>query len=52
MLYQLKGMVTMNSINTYKKHLTLSQRIKIESRLNNNPIFRKFALDINKGHTL
>ena len=50
MLYQLKGMVTMNSINTYKKHLTLSQRIKIESGLNNNISFRKIALDINKGH--
>ena len=40
----------MKNINIYKKHLTLSQRIKIENGLNNNWSFRKIANDINKGH--
>ena len=40
----------METISIYKKHLTLSQRIKIENGLNNNLSFRKIALDISKGH--
>lgn len=50
MLYQLERMVKMETISIYKKHLTLSQRIKIENGLNNNHSFRKIALDINKAH--
>ncbi|MEG1310354.1 MAG: IS30 family transposase [Bacilli bacterium] len=40
----------MNTINIYKKHLTLTQRIKIENGLNNNKSFRKISLDIDKAH--
>lgn len=40
----------MKNINIYQKHLTLSQRIKIENGLNNNWSFRKIANDINKSH--
>ncbi|MEG0577242.1 MAG: helix-turn-helix domain-containing protein, partial [Bacilli bacterium] len=45
-----KGEVKMNTINIYKKHLTLTQRIKIENGLNNNKSFRKISLDIDKAH--
>lgn len=34
-----------------KKHLTLSQRIEIESKLNDNFSFRKIGLSIGKPHT-
>lgn len=34
-----------------KKHLNLSQRIEIESKLNNNISFRKIGLCIDKPHT-
>ncbi len=40
----------MNTINQYKKHLTLSQRIKIEGYLNEGKSFRKIAEEIGKAH--
>ena len=40
----------MNTINKYKKHLTLSERIKIESHLNQRKSFRKMSEDIGKAH--
>ena len=40
----------MNTINKYKKHLTLSERIKIEGFLNEGKSFRKIAIEIGKAH--
>lgn len=39
----------MATISNYKKHLKLSERIKIENALNNNNSFRSISRDINKG---
>lgn len=39
----------MTTISNYKKHLKLSERIKIESALNNNQSFRNISTDIHKG---
>lgn len=39
----------MTTISNYKKHLKLSERIKIENALNNNKSFRNISGDINKG---
>ena len=39
----------MTTISNYKKHLKLSERIKIENALNNNISFRSMSRDINKG---
>lgn len=39
----------MTTISNYNKHLKLSERIKIESALNNNKSFRSISKDINKG---
>ena len=39
----------MATISNYKKHLKLSERIKIEDALNNNKSFRSISKDINKG---
>lgn len=39
----------MATISNYKKHLKLSERIKIENSLNNNHSFRNISRDINKG---
>lgn len=39
----------MATISNYKKHLKLSERIKIESSLNNGLSFRTISKDINKG---
>lgn len=39
----------MTTISNYKKHLKLSERIKIENALNNNQSFRSISRDINKG---
>lgn len=41
----------MTTISNYKKHLKLSERIKIENALNNNMSFRSVSRDINKGVT-
>ena len=49
-LYLLERKVNMNTINKYKKHLTLSERIKIESHLNQRKSFRKMSEDIGKAH--
>ncbi|MEG0026312.1 MAG: helix-turn-helix domain-containing protein [Bacilli bacterium] len=38
----------MATISNYKKHLKLSERIKIESSLNNDFSFRTISKDINK----
>ena len=39
----------MATISNYNKHLTLSERIKIETALNNRTSFRKISNDIKKG---
>ena len=41
----------MATISNYNKHLTLSERIKIENGLNNNKSFRKISKEIYKGVT-
>lgn len=41
----------MASISNYKKHTTLSERIKIENGLNNSLSFRTISKDIHKGVT-
>ena len=40
----------MNTINKYKKHLTLSDRIRIEGLLNEGKSFRKISIEISKSH--
>lgn len=39
----------MATISNYKKHLKLSERIKIEKYLNDGMSFRSISRDINKG---
>lgn len=39
----------MTTISNYKKHLKLSERIKIEKYLNDGMCFRSISRDINKG---
>jgi transposase, IS30 family len=43
------GMIIMATISNYNKHLTLTERIKIEKGLNEGTSFRKISNDINKG---
>ena len=49
MLSQRRRNNIMTTISNYKKHLKLSERIKIEDALNNNKSFRSISKDINKG---
>lgn len=43
------GVIIMATISNYNKHLTLSERIKIETALNNRTSFKKISNELPRG---